>query len=120
MSGEVPIVPSGPVAEPAPIVTVKCGTVGCRKPSAKFREAGCRVDRSAEAVVKKIQDTEGKFITAHDWANNTGQGVKERDGMDTFEDCVRKRCPWYFELLPIVGDRSKARPRVTSRRAPYV
>mgnify|MGYP005851490981 CR=1 FL=1 len=82
--------------------------------SSRMKEAGCRVERSAEAVVKKIQEIEGKFIRAHDWVNNTGQGVKERDGMETFEGLVRQRCKWYFELLPIMGDRSKARPRVTT------
>lgn len=80
----------------------------------KIKDAGCRVARSGEAVVKKIQEIEGKFIKAHDWVNNTGQGVREQDGMATFEECVRQRCKWYFELEPIMGDRAKAQPKATT------
>ena len=82
--------------------------------SLRMRDAGCRVPRSADAVVKKIQELETKFVQAHDWANNTGQGVKEQDGEQTFENLVKQRCKWYFELLPIMGDRSKATPAVTT------
>ena len=79
-----------------------------------MRQAGCRVERSAEAVVKKIQEIESKFCAAHDWANNTGQGVKETDGNATFEELVMRRCKWYFDLLPVMGDRSKAMPAATT------
>ena len=82
--------------------------------SNKMKSAGCRVHRSPEAVVKQIQEIEKKFIKANDWANNTGQGVKERDGQATFEDLVRVRCKWYFELAPIMADRSKAKPKATT------
>ena len=82
--------------------------------SLRMRDAGCRVARSADAVVKKIQELETKFVQAHDWANNTGQGVKEQDGEQTYENLVKQRCKWYFGLLPIMGDRSKATPAVTT------
>ena len=82
--------------------------------SLQMKDAGCRVPRSADAVVKKIQELETKFVQAHDWANNTGQGVREQDGQETFENLVRQRCRWYFDLLPIMGDRSKASPPVTT------
>ena len=82
--------------------------------SNKMKAAGCRVHRSPEAVVKQIQEIEKKFIKAHDWANNTGQGVKERDGEQTFDNLVRSRCKWYFELAPIMADRSKAKPKCTT------
>ena len=82
--------------------------------SNKMKAAGCRVHRSPEAVVKQIQEIEKKFIKAHDWANNTGQGVKERDGEQTFENLVRSRCKWYYELVPIMADRSKAKPKATT------
>ena len=80
----------------------------------KIKGARCRIERSADAVVKKIQEIEGRFIKAHDWVNNTGQGVKENETAETFEGLVRARCKWYFELAPIMGDRSKARPKVTT------
>ena len=57
---------------------------------------------------KKNQKLETKFVQAHDWANNTGQDVREQDGQETFENLVHQCCCWYFDLLPIMRDRSKA------------
>ena len=79
-----------------------------------IKDSGCRMERTAEAVVSKIREIETKFIKAHDWVNNTGQGVKENEGVHSFEGAVRKRCPWYFELEPIMAERSKARPKATT------
>ena len=86
----------------------------CQEISRRIEQAECRVKRSAEQVQQKISHLETKFTEAHDWASNTGQGVLERDGQASFDDAVRQRCPYYFELLPIMGDRGKARPRVTT------
>lgn len=82
--------------------------------SNKMKLAGCRFVRTPQAVVKKITDIEDKFVKAHDWVNNTGQGVRERDGEETFESVVRQRCKWYFELEPIMANRSKAKPKATT------
>ena len=79
-----------------------------------MRDAGCRVAHSADTIIKKIQELETKFVQQHDWANNTGQGVKEQDCEQTFENLFKQHCKWYFELLPIMGDRSKATPVVTT------
>lgn len=84
------------------------------KISQMIKDAHCRVDRTPDAVIAKIRDIESKFTKAHDWVNNTGQGVKETDGVETFESAVRQRCTWYFELEPIMGERSKARPKATT------
>ena len=65
-----------------------------------------------DAIIKKIQELKTKFVQAHNWANNTGQGVREQDGEETFENLVCQRYLWYFDLLPIMGDRSKASPPV--------
>jgi hypothetical protein len=86
----------------------------CQIISDRMKDAGCRINRSAEAVKKKIEELESQFANANDWANQTGQGVKESDGSERFEQLVRSRCRWYFELLPIFGDRAKARPKVTT------
>ena len=64
--------------------------------------------------MKKLQSIENAFTSAHDWVNNTGQGVKETDGNAKFEECVRKPCKFCFELEPITADRAKARPKVTT------
>lgn len=39
--------------------------------SDRMKDASCRTPRTAEAVVKKIQEIETKFVRAHDWASNT-------------------------------------------------
>ena len=72
------------------------------------------MDRSHKAVLAKIQAFEDAFRKAHDWANHTGQGVLEKDGKTTFEDCVRKKFIHYFLLEPVMGDRASARPAVTT------
>ena len=59
--------------------------------SLQMKDAGCRVPRLADAVAKKIQDLGMKFVQANDWANNTGQGVCEQDGQETFENLVRQK-----------------------------
>ena len=57
---------------------------------------------------------ESNFTEAHDWAANTGQRTLERDGQVTFEDALQQWCSFHFELLPIMGDRGKARPKVAT------
>ena len=61
-----------------------------------MKEAGCHYFRTGEAVVKKIFEIESKFINAHDWAGNTGQGVKETDGPEKFESL------WHLASLTIL------------------
>ena len=42
-----------------------------------------------------------------------GAGLKEEDE-GTFEDAVRKKCPYYYELVDIMSDRASSKPKVTS------
>ena len=49
--------------------------------------------RKAAAVHLKIQAMEGAFRAAHDWVNNTGVGVLEREGLVTFDEAVKRRFP---------------------------
>eukprot|EP00977_Amphora_coffeiformis_P016532 scaffold5140_cov212-Amphora_coffeaeformis.AAC.2 len=72
------------------------------------------MEHGSRLMDSKSQKRSKKLDAAHDWVNNTGQGVKENETKETFEDLVRQRCKWYFELAPIMGDRSKARPKVTT------
>lgn len=62
----------------------------------------------------KIQHIESSFHSAHDCSNtDTGAGLKEMDE-GTFKDVVLKKCPWYFNLLPIFADLTSAKPRMTT------
>lgn len=71
-------------------------------------------DRNEKDVENKITALERQFRLASDWANNTGQGV---DNPGDFEEAVRKRCPLFKELEPIMGDRPNAKPLATSEDA---
>jgi hypothetical protein len=55
--------------------------------------------------------SEASFHKAHDWANNTGQGV-EKDG-EGFKAAVEFRCEYYL-LEPIMGDRASVQPKHTT------
>jgi hypothetical protein len=61
----------------------------------------------------KIQAMEGSFHEGHDWVNNMGAGVRERDGLVTFEEAVKKRFMYYYHLVNIMSERSSARPKAS-------
>ena len=82
--------------------------------SSLIKDAGCRVDRTPAAVLSKINGYQDSFRRANDWANNTGQGVLETDGRSSFEEAIKKRCPFYFLLEPVMKDRASSRPAVTT------
>ena len=63
---------------------------------------------------KKISYYEQQFKEAHMWATGTtGAGLQETDVGD-FESSCRKKCQYYFDLLPIMGDRAMSKPKATS------
>ena len=64
-----------------------------------------KVKRTPDAVLAKIQYIERSWKVAHDWACNTGQGVKEGDP-EGFEGACLKRCPYYFMLYEVMEDRA--------------
>ena len=68
-------------------------------------------ERNEKDVENKITSLERQFQVASDWANNTGQGV---DKPGDFEAAIKKRCPLFDELEPIMGDRPNAKPLATT------
>ena len=81
--------------------------------SQKMKEAGIRKFRSAKAIKNKIMNLEDSFKSAHDWAGQTGAGLKESDP-GQFNQYIQKLCPHYFDLLEIMQDRATSRPQMTS------
>lgn len=81
--------------------------------SSDMKEAGIRKYRSPKAIKNKIQNLEDAFKHAHDWAGQTGAGVKEDDPRQ-FKEYILKKCPHYFDLLDVMQDRSTCRPQLTS------
>jgi len=71
--------------------------------------------RNAKQVMSKIAHIESAFREAHNFATSeTGAGQQEKHGDATFQDFVRKKCPYYYELCPIMSDRSGTEPVFTN------
>jgi len=80
----------------------------------KIKDEGVLCERTAKEVINKIEHIERCFRSAHDFANSeTGAGLK-RQSEGTFNDAIRQKCPWYFELFPIFQDRASARAKLTN------
>jgi hypothetical protein len=76
--------------------------------------AKVRVKRDDKQVMNKISHIEKSFRCAHDFANTeTGQGLKENDPA-AFDEAVKGKCIFYFDLLAIFGDRASATPKALS------
>jgi hypothetical protein len=76
--------------------------------SQRIADAGITVSRNAKAVGAKIARMEGEYKKAFDFVTNTGQGLMD-EGKDITE-IVKKMCPYYYELDPIMGSRASTRP----------
>jgi hypothetical protein len=73
--------------------------------------------RTAAQVQSEIDSTATQWRAAHEWAQATGAGLKERDLQEnttSFDDAVKKCCTHYFLLLDIMKDRASTRPLATS------
>ena len=62
-------------------------------------------DRTANMVKCKITGLESSWKMAHDWAGATGQGVKENEGIESFDAGVLRYCRYYFYIHDVMVDR---------------
>ncbi|ETL91413.1 hypothetical protein L917_10037, partial [Phytophthora nicotianae] len=76
----------------------------------KWKGGGLSVGKPAD-VRDKIQKLELKYRTAVDWLANTGQGVTDETSI---RSALVKRCPYYYELSPVMDDRQSTRPSQTT------
>jgi hypothetical protein len=83
----------------------------CQEIAVLMAAENVKGDSTAKHILDKIQSIERAFKVTHDWANNTGQGV---DDVESFADAMKKRCYFYYELEPIMGDRAASRPTATN------
>ena len=73
--------------------------------------------RDSKNVKSKIEHIERTWRKAHDFATSvTGAGLKDNDE-GKFEDLVKKKCPYYYDLLEIMQDRASSKPKLTSYEA---
>jgi len=77
-----------------------------------IKEKGILVERSAVSVGSKIIRMEAMYKDAADWLAQTGQGVLAEGGDVT--DAVKKRCPFFYIIDPIMRDRPSIKPLALS------
>ena len=74
-----------------------------------------RKERNAKQISSKIGFILDTWKMAHDFANTeTGAGLREND-VASFNDAVRKKCKYYFDLLEVLADRASSKPKATSK-----
>ncbi|KAJ3234552.1 hypothetical protein HDU78_005768 [Chytriomyces hyalinus] len=76
--------------------------------------------RDANVISLKIQELESSFKDAKDWLAQTGQGImdEEGDGEETEQNIslyIKKKCPFYNQLEPIMGERASTQPLATNK-----
>jgi hypothetical protein len=69
------------------------------------------VTRLGKDVENKIQNFEALYKKASDWKGATGAGISDPGKV---EEYLRKLCPYYFELQPIMESRHTTRPLLCS------
>jgi hypothetical protein len=73
-----------------------------------------KTKRDGKNVLNKIQHIEKTFKEAHTFATSeTGAGIRDQDE-GTFKDAVKKKCPYYYDLLEVMSDRASSKPKATS------
>ena len=71
--------------------------------------------RDGRNVKSKIEHVKRTWKKAHDFATSaTGAGIQASDGLTKFEDLVKGKCPFYYDLLDIMQDRASSKPKVTN------
>jgi hypothetical protein len=79
----------------------------CQEIADLMKEKGIVAERTGKLILDKIAVIEKSFKVAHDWINQQGQGMLASN--EQFEQAVTKRCPYYYELEQIMGDRVTAK-----------
>jgi hypothetical protein len=81
----------------------------------RMRNETLSTERNAKQVMDKISRVEESFRTAHEFATSqTGAGIQENEGEQTFKDLVRRKCSYYYDLIEVMMDRASTAPRATN------
>lgn len=74
-----------------------------------------KVKRTVKAVRDNFEMIEGKMRECIRWAECTGQGVLEEDeinGLKTVEAVLKRKFPYYYELIPVFSERAGMKPKI--------
>jgi hypothetical protein len=82
----------------------------CQEIYLKIRAANTLKPQKPHSIQLKIQLLEQLFCVAHDWVNNTGVGVLERDRQSSFEETLKKKFHYYYDLVDYMADRASSHP----------
>lgn len=77
---------------------------------AEIKSKGINIERTAKDVVQKILTMEQNFKKAIDFLDGTGAGITDEESLVA---AVKKICPYYYELEPVMSDRQSSRPLAT-------
>ena len=80
-------------------------------------EAGIKKKRTGKDVKNFIQRKIEAWKKTDEWANNTGQGLKDAGEHKQFKDAVLKKCPHYYDMEHILSARAGVRPIMDSDTA---
>jgi hypothetical protein len=84
----------------------------------KMKQETLSESRTPKQVMEKIRQLEESFRDAHVFATSeTGAGIQEKEGNETFQSIVKKKCAFYYELCEIMADRSRSKPKLTNNDA---
>ena len=87
----------------------------CKGLAKDMRELTTSTQRTGENVQSKIAHMESDFRKTHEWSTGeTGAGILEKDGELTWKDALTNMFEYYFDLLPIMGDRASSQPKFTN------
>ena len=75
---------------------------------------GVKVERKKKDVLNKVNWIEKEMKECYRWSSATGQGIKDYQGNESFEEALTNKFPHFHELDPFFRDRSGMNPKCTS------
>lgn len=95
-------------------VTGKKKIAVCGEISDMLKARGIRKERNARSVLQKINNMITSWRETYQWTENTGQGVLESEGSESFRAKVLQRCSFFYDLEDVLKDRAGTRPIASS------